>query len=88
MEKAGTDAAWVVAKDGICFFDSKDALHSVVQFYNFRNHRSTMVYEFPAGTDVGSAGGPPISVSPDGRWIIYTQLDQAGSNLVLVDNFR
>ena len=26
--------------------------------------------------------------SPDGRWILYTQLDQVGSNLVLVDNFQ
>jgi Tol biopolymer transport system component len=87
LEKPGTNI-WAVAKDGICFLDWKDALHPVVQLYNFGNHRSTVVYGFPAGTNVDDANGPTISVSPDGRWIIYTQLDQAGSHLVLVENFR
>jgi len=29
-----------------------------------------------------------LSVSPDGRWILYAQNDQVGSNLVLLDTFR
>jgi serine/threonine protein kinase len=29
-----------------------------------------------------------IAVSPDGRTILYTQLDEAGSDLMLVENFR
>jgi Tol biopolymer transport system component len=33
-----------------------------------------------------SAGYP--AVSPDGRSIIYQQQDQAGSDLMLVENFR
>jgi hypothetical protein len=28
------------------------------------------------------------TVSPDGRWLLYTLLDQAGSELMLVENFR
>jgi Tol biopolymer transport system component len=87
LDKAAT-GDWAVAKDGICFFDWKDALHALVQCYNLRNGRSATVYEFPAGTDVSDTGGTAISVLPDEQWIIYTQLDQAGSNLVLVDNFR
>jgi Tol biopolymer transport system component len=87
VEKPTTDT-WTVAKDGICFYEWKDALHPTVQFYNFRNHRSTTTYEFPAATNLNNNGGPPISVSPDGRWIIYTQLDQSGSSLVLLENFR
>ncbi len=29
-----------------------------------------------------------LAVSPDQRWILYTQLDQTGSDLMLVENFR
>jgi hypothetical protein len=29
-----------------------------------------------------------IAVSPDGRTILYTQLDEAGSDLMRVENFR
>jgi Tol biopolymer transport system component len=89
LEKPGSNTlavnAWGVAKDGICFLDFKGALHPVMQFYNFRNRRSTIVHEFPQGTNLNAGA---MSVSPDGRWILYTQLDQVGSNLVLVDNFR
>jgi hypothetical protein len=54
---------------------------------NFRDRRTTTLREFPRGTSLDS-GSSAITVSPDERWILYTQLDQAGSNLVMVENFR
>ncbi len=86
INKAGVNI-WGVARDGICFFDWKDAVHPILQFYNFRDRRTTTLYEFPRGTLLDRVN-TAISVSPDERWILYTQIDQAGSNLVLVDNFR
>jgi Tol biopolymer transport system component/tRNA A-37 threonylcarbamoyl transferase component Bud32 len=32
--------------------------------------------------------GDGLAVSPDGKWILYTQLEQAGSELMLVENFH
>jgi hypothetical protein len=29
-----------------------------------------------------------MSVSPDEHWLLYSQVDQAGSDLMLVENFR
>jgi hypothetical protein len=29
-----------------------------------------------------------LTVSPDGRWILYTQFDQRGSDIMLMENFR
>jgi hypothetical protein len=86
LENAG-QSIWGVARDGICFFDWKDAAHPVMQFYNFRDRRSTTLYEFPRGTLL-DRGNAAISVSPDERWILYTQIDQGGSNLMFVENFR
>jgi len=36
------------------------------------------------GDDVGDQALP----SPDRRWMLYTQVDQEGSDLMLVENFR
>ena len=29
-----------------------------------------------------------LAVSPDGRWILYTQEDHRSSDIMLVENFR
>jgi hypothetical protein len=79
---------WALAKDGIYFFDWKDVLRPVIQSYSFSSRRSTTFYEFSRGTNLDNSSNTAISISPDGRWILYTQIDQAGSNLVLVENFR
>jgi hypothetical protein len=86
LEKA-YQSIWALARDGICFLDWKDAVHPVMQSYSFRDRRSTTLYEFPRRTNLDT-GNSALSVSPDERWILYTQFDQVGSNLVLVENFR
>jgi len=29
-----------------------------------------------------------LAISPDGRWILYSQLDQGGNDIMLVENFH
>jgi hypothetical protein len=52
-----------------------------IQFFNFatKGIRDISTIENTA-TD--------FSVSPDGQWILYSQIDQVGSDLMLVENFR
>jgi len=83
----GAASIWALTRDGICFFDWKGPASVVLQFHRFLNHRSTMLYELPSGTSIDTLS-TSLSVSPDGQWILYAQIDQAGSDLVLVENFR
>ena len=74
LDKAGA-STFAVTRDGICFFDWKDVLHPVMQFYSSSSRRSTVLYEFPPGTKLDTSS-TAISVSSDGRWILHTQMDQ------------
>jgi len=32
-------------------------------------------------------GPPGLTISPDGHWILYTRIDQSGSDIMLLENF-
>ena len=71
----------VIVSKGIYFVPSQDR-DSSIQFLDFATNHTKRVASF---------GKPPsggLALSPDGRWILYTQLDQAGAELRLVENFR
>ena len=69
--------------DGIYFFTKPDE----------KGHSDLSVYEFATGKirKILTIERPVtwrIEVSRDGRTILYTQVDEAGSDLMLVENFR
>ena len=60
---------------------------SSIQFLSFATNKIRAIANFDKPLDnPGGFGG--VSVSPDGRRILYTQFDQAGGELMLVENFR
>jgi Tol biopolymer transport system component len=74
---------WAFWKEGIYLFRPADA----------KGHSDICLYEFATGkTSKVLTIEKPISyyieASPDGRTILYTQMDRAGSDLMLVENFR
>lgn len=53
-----------------------------VQFFDFTTGKSTQIVKVTKPLDLG------LSVSPDGRTLLYSQVDYTGSNLMLVENFH
>jgi hypothetical protein len=73
---------WSVGKEGIHFFTVPDE----------KGHRDLGVYEFASGkTRKNRAMQRPVgqlTVSSDGRTILYSQSDEVASDLMLVENFH
>ena len=70
---------WAVARNGI-YFQAADALDAV-QFFDFASKKTSQVFTIKKSLLVG------LSVSPDGRWILYSDLGVATSDIMLIENF-
>jgi Tol biopolymer transport system component len=55
-----------------------------IVFREFASGKTTKVVDLKLGT----LSGRGLSVSPDGRYLLYTQCDQETGDLMLVENFR
>jgi len=84
---ASTESLWILADQGICFFDLNNPTGPALKFFGFASSKTTLLRQFTKDTRIDTIS-TALSVSPDGRWILYTQLDQGGGNLILVENFR
>jgi Tol biopolymer transport system component/DNA-binding winged helix-turn-helix (wHTH) protein len=82
-----TEGLWALTDDGICFFDLENPTGFALKFYRFATGTTTLLRQFPKDTRI-DALSTALTVSPDGQWILYPQFDQAGSDLMLVEDFR
>jgi Tol biopolymer transport system component/predicted DNA-binding transcriptional regulator AlpA len=73
---------FAVTKRGIYFVRRTAHLEASVSFMSFSLGVTRNLAR------VKSFIGDGLSVSPDGSSILYTQVDQTGSDLILVDNFK
>ena len=83
LDSVNNEGEWTVGKEGIYFFRTPDKMgHSDICFYEFATGqiRKVLTIQRPVNNH--------IAVSPDGRTILYPQLDEIGSVLMLVENFR
>jgi Tol biopolymer transport system component len=72
-----------VAKDGIYFIPEPDSSKShSIRFFSFATGKIRSV------ASIENPWGNFITVSPDGRSILYPKLDLEASDLMLVENFR
>jgi len=77
-------AGWAVSNEGLCFRTPTAAGKRIIRFYSFATGQLRDIVELPKARGYG----PGMAVSPDGKWILYSQLDRVDSDLMLVENFR
>ncbi|HKA18466.1 MAG TPA: winged helix-turn-helix domain-containing protein [Blastocatellia bacterium] len=77
--------AWAVADRGIYFIHPEPKPPAAIEFFSFAKGRVTRIASLDKESYQWSS---TLSISPDEKWILYTQRDQSGSDIMLVENFR
>jgi Tol biopolymer transport system component len=76
---------WAMQDKGIYFVAPVASARPAIKFFSFATHRVTQLGVLERDPLQGPAG---LTISPDGRWLLYAQVDQSVSDLNLVENFR
>ncbi len=79
----GESPEWALLPGGICLFKQR-VNPATIDFFDFATQRLRHL-----GTvGPGYSGPSGFAVSPDGKWVLYTRVDQLDSDIVLVENFH
>ena len=82
--QAGLWRYWRVTEQGIYFATATPA-GAMLEFYSFANKQVSEVTRLSRGAERYLPG---LAVSPDGRSLLYCQMDRSGSDIMMVENFR
>lgn len=74
---------WDAFAEGLCFVSVRALPHAAIECLRFETGRVETI--LPLDKPVPNGG---FSVSRDGAWILYTQVDTSDSDLMLVQGFR
>jgi Tol biopolymer transport system component/DNA-binding winged helix-turn-helix (wHTH) protein len=80
MSKLSSEYQWTVVPDGIFF--APQSTPRTICFFSFVTRKTRELFK----SDHDLSDG--MSVSPDGRYMLFSQLDENSSNIMLVNNFR
>jgi hypothetical protein len=80
MPAVSDQTMWTVVPEGI-YFEPADSSQSI-RYFDFASKQVRQIFRADKDFNAG------LSVSPDGRWMLYTQVDDQNSNIMLVEHFR
>jgi eukaryotic-like serine/threonine-protein kinase len=83
--RAGLWRQWAVVEQGIFFITAETPDRPLIEFFSFATGKASLVMTLEKKLPDTISG---LSVSPDGRRLIWTQLDQISSDIMLIKNFR
>ena len=83
IDSVHPEGKWTVGRTGVYFFTPPDERgQSELQYWDFATGKARKIQTMTAGVFYS------IALSPDDRTLLYSQIDDAGSDLMLVDNFH
>jgi hypothetical protein len=71
---------WALSPGGIYFVPAEPPRS--LRYFDFATRQLRPIF------DLDNYFGSGLSVSPDGRWIIYSQIADVNSDIMLVDHFH
>ena len=80
-------ASWAPARSGIYFLDGVDSSggnRGRLRFFDFASRHLQKLAEL----EPGAVFPGDMGVSPDGRAIFYSEIDQRSADIMLVEGFR
>jgi hypothetical protein len=83
LDSVHTAGLWNISEQGIYFFTAPDE----------KGYTDLRLFQFAAGVTkkiltLDRSIWFAIAVSPDGRTVLYPQIDEAGSDLMMLETFR
>jgi Tol biopolymer transport system component/DNA-binding winged helix-turn-helix (wHTH) protein len=82
--QAGLWRYWRVVEQGI-YFATTTETGPTLALLSFASGRVTEIARLPKGPERNIPG---LAVAPDGRSLLYAQMDRSGSDLMMVEDFR
>ncbi|MGH9853425.1 MAG: hypothetical protein ACREBD_26590, partial [Blastocatellia bacterium] len=76
---------WVVKDEGLYFAVAEPAPRSTIKFLSFSNGSVKSVAEIDGNLPSSVSG---LTISPDGKWLLFPLVAQRGSDLMMIENFR
>jgi Tol biopolymer transport system component len=78
---------WMPGRNGIYFIEAAadEEQPAGIRYFDFTTKKARLLGHTSAKPALGGTG---LSISPDERWMAYAQVDRAGSDIILVQNFH
>jgi serine/threonine protein kinase len=83
MPRVAYPTDWVLAANGIYFIDRRGA-RATLSFFEFDNGKVRILTELQKQPGIWCG----ITISRNQRWLVYSQIDEKVSDIMLADNYR
>ena len=80
MHSVAGNVKWAVTPDGI--YIASDENPPSIRFYDFATQRTHKIFKADKDVEEG------MSIPADGRYMLYSQIDETNADIMLVNNFR